>query len=121
MSKRKNRKVIEKTTAIDMGKYVNSDPIVDQCIGCNKTFEHECPDGVVFTTKCLAYANPKAKWNDAPVLMEEVLIKSKKHPKGLLEMLPVVDTSCPLATHVTLRDRGEAQHKRVGQQHQNKG
>ena len=54
-------------------------------------------------------------------MMEEVIIKGNKHPKGVAKMLPVVDTSCPLATHVTLRDRGEVQHKRVGQQHQNKG
>ena len=120
MAKKKNRTVIEGAMVIDMGKYTDSGPIVDQCIGCNKTFEF-VRTGMVTAVKCLAYANPSAKWNDAPVAMEEVIIKSKKQPKGAAEMLPVVDTGCPLATHVTLRNRGEVQHKRVGQQHQNKG
>jgi hypothetical protein len=126
MARRKNRKVTKETTAIDMSKYNNSDVCVEECSGCKKMFTHtfvpkatleDQPALPVVTSKCLAYVNPEAKWGTADVVMKEVT--TKVQGVSTSEMLPVIDTSCPLATHVGHHSATSAQEKvRVGQQKQ---
>ena len=118
MARRKNRKVVEKGEAIDMKKYIDSKPVVEQCAGCTKIFDFvwQVDTVTMMAKKCLAYINPKAKWGTAPAVMKEVTARIKGD--FVTEMLPVIDTGCPLATHTEARTATDTQKVRVGQQKQ---
>jgi len=122
MAKKKNRKVAKVTDVIDMDKYIDSLPVDDKCLGCAKVFDFKKETDFITheSQKCLAYINPSAKWSKAPVAEKLTITKAKGQTKEIAKMMPVVNMSCPLATHVKVESAEVVQKARVGQQKQNK-
>ena len=56
----------EKAAVIDMTKYVDSEPVVEKCSGCERVFDFPLPgpDPTAIEFRCLAYYKPAAKWKN---------------------------------------------------------
>ena len=91
-----------KEEIIDMSRYIESEEIVEQCVGCSKVFDYVPAGGMVASQKCRAYIKPSVKWEQKPVAVSPVLVRSKEHPKGILQDLPVTEFRCPLADHLSV-------------------
>lgn len=90
---------------IDMSRYVDSEPIVDDCEGCEKVFDWHGDEGTIVVQKCLAYPIPAAKWprKGEKVVTDIFTIRERDETGkaiGLKEVeLPVIIKRCQLATH----------------------
>ncbi len=96
-----------KEDTIDMAKYVDNEPIHEECNGCAKAFDYVTPDGVFTERRCLTYIRPAMWWNKRSIATAPVLVKDKANPKGILKDLPVVEFRCPVATHVSVKAAAE--------------
>jgi len=121
MAKRKNRKTTEAAKTIDMTLYVNSDPVVEQCKGCDKVFDFVWQNAVK-AEKCLTYFNPASKWpkeGDKFAMMTATVREiDDKGKADLVEReIPIIEKFCPVASHLKPREIVNVSgKKRVGQQ-----
>ena len=124
MARRYNRKEEKATETVDMSRYVDSDPIVEQCKGCNKVFSFEWQADLVTleAKKCLTYPNPASKWageGEKFAMMTATIrdIDDKGKPALIEKEIPVIEKICPVASHVKLREIVNTDSKRrFGQQ-----
>jgi hypothetical protein len=74
---------------IDMARYDESLPVVDQCRGCEKIFEHTqaLDEGEILVeeNKCLVYVNPSIWWRpgfNCPIMgkKQEAVVARKVNP-----------------------------------------
>jgi hypothetical protein len=120
----------ENTTAktVRMRNYDNSLTCVDQCVGCDKRFDHALPtlegNAPIVTAKCLAYSTPAAMWprEGEKFAMETVLVRDAKDGKVGPQLVPIIEKYCALANHYVAIEKIKSSKKiLVGQQKQGRG
>jgi len=107
-----------KQEIIEMSRYVLSETIVPECVGCEHVFDYTGPESMIAEEKCLVYIKPAAKWEQKPVAMVETLVRTRENPRGVKQMLPAKVFRCPMATHFKSEEVMAAEKVRAGQQKQ---
>lgn len=114
---------------IDMNKYLDSKPVVEQCTGCNRIFDFEWQDGfaTIEAKKCLVYIDPAVKWpRKGEQFATRVATVVERDARGKIisrenKEVPIIEKVCPMASHVKVAERIVQTSKvLVGQQKQKK-